>query len=248
MPDRAASPVPVEGPKRFHAPPVSLTALPELEWWESTTLAPSGVVITATSSEHFSGRTLLDLNATAWSSLYVQGSWRSVFQGAVTVLTPEYRDIRARFGSFDLVLPGIGAWYPAWGDIRLGPEHALDAHAMLGSGRLRSEIPSWHSTQSAPRSPPTCSSRGRRDPRSDNAGVPRRNHIQQASRSRCRCPCDPVQIEVLASLFRAPDQCVLRKHREDARRGRPVHDHIQRSPGRAMTQGHAALHSGPDYP
>ncbi len=182
-----ASPVPFAGPKRFHAPPVSLAALPELDavlishdhydhldrsairalakrpvrfitslgvgthlehwgvpaeriteldWWESTTLEPSGVVITATPSQHFSGRTLLDRNATAWSSFHLQGPWHSVFHGADTGLTPEYHDIRARFGAFDLVLLEIGAWHPAWGDIHLGPGHALDAHAMLGSGRL----------------------------------------------------------------------------------------------------------------
>jgi L-ascorbate metabolism protein UlaG (beta-lactamase superfamily) len=182
-----ASPVPFAGPKRFHAPPVPLTALPELDavlishdhydhldraavrtlakrgvrfitslgvgthleawgipseriteldWWDTVTLEPSGVVITATPSQHFSGRTLLDRNATAWSSFHLQGHTHSVFHGADTGLTPEYLDIAARFPKFDLVLLEIGAWHPAWGDIHLGPEHALEAHAMLGSGRL----------------------------------------------------------------------------------------------------------------
>ena len=108
----------------------------ELDWWEATTLEPSGVVITATPSQHFSGRTLLDRNATAWSSFHLQGSKHAVFHGADTGLTPEYTQIRERFGKFDLVLLEIGAYHPAWGDIHLGPEHALDAHAMLGSGTL----------------------------------------------------------------------------------------------------------------
>ncbi len=183
-----ASPVPFAGPKRFHAPPVPLSALPELDavvishdhydhldraairalakqrpvrfitslgvgahleawgvpaeriteldWWEATVLERSGVIITATPSQHFSGRTLLDRNATAWSSFHFQGPWHSIFHGADTGLTPEYLDIRDRFGTFDLVLLEIGAFHPAWGDIHLGPEHALDARAMLGSGRL----------------------------------------------------------------------------------------------------------------
>jgi L-ascorbate metabolism protein UlaG (beta-lactamase superfamily) len=182
-----ASPVPFAGPKRFHAPPATLAALPELDavlishghydhldraavrtlakrgvrfitslgvgthleawgvpaariteldWWESTELAPSGVVVTATPSQHFSGRTLLDRNATAWSSFHLQGATHSVFHGADTGLTRDYLQIRERFGAFDLVLLEIGAWHPAWGDIHLGPQHALDAHAMLGSGRL----------------------------------------------------------------------------------------------------------------
>lgn len=42
----------------------------ELDWWDSVELDGSGVVITATPSQHFSGRTLLDRNATAWSSFH----------------------------------------------------------------------------------------------------------------------------------------------------------------------------------
>jgi L-ascorbate metabolism protein UlaG (beta-lactamase superfamily) len=114
-------------------PPERIT---ELDWWEQTTLEPSGVVITAAPSQHFSGRTLLDRNATAWSSFHLQGPWHSVFHGADTGLTSEYLQIRERFGVFDLVLLEIGAYHPAWGDIHLGPEHALEAHAMLGSGTL----------------------------------------------------------------------------------------------------------------
>ncbi len=182
-----ASPLPFAGPKRFHAPPVSIAALPdldavlishdhydhldraavralrrrdlrfitslgvgthleawgvppdritELDWWESTTLEKSGVTITATPSQHFSGRTLLDRNATAWSSFHLQGAVHRVFHGADTGLTPEYNEIRERLGTFDLVLLEIGAWHPAWGDIHLGPAHAIEAHGMLGSGRL----------------------------------------------------------------------------------------------------------------
>jgi L-ascorbate metabolism protein UlaG (beta-lactamase superfamily) len=182
-----ASPVPFAGPKRFHAPPVSIAALPELDavlishdhydhldrsairtlrkrnvrfitslgvgahleawgvepdriteldWWEHTTIEPSGVVVTATPSQHFSGRTLLDRNATAWSSFHLQGKRHAVFHGADTGLTKDYEQVRDRMGKFDLVLLEIGAYHPAWGDIHLGPDHALEARAMLGSGRL----------------------------------------------------------------------------------------------------------------
>ena len=108
----------------------------ELDWWEQVTLEPSGVIVTAAPSQHFSGRTLLDRNATAWSSFHLQGPVHSVFHGADTGLTPEYRQVRERFGRFDLVLLEIGAFNEAWGEIHLGPEHALEAHAMLGSGTL----------------------------------------------------------------------------------------------------------------
>jgi hypothetical protein len=30
----------------------------------------------------------------------------------------------------------VGAWFPAWGDMHLGPENALEAHRLLGGGAL----------------------------------------------------------------------------------------------------------------
>jgi hypothetical protein len=47
-------------------------------------------------------------------------------------LTTEYGTLRERLGPFDLVMLEIGAFHPSWGDIHLGPENALEAHALLG--------------------------------------------------------------------------------------------------------------------
>ena len=44
--------------------------------------------------------------------------------------------IRDRLGPFDLVMLEIGAFHPSWGDIHLGPDNALQAHALLGGGVL----------------------------------------------------------------------------------------------------------------
>jgi L-ascorbate metabolism protein UlaG (beta-lactamase superfamily) len=49
-------------------------------------------------------------------------------------LTSEYTAIRERLGPFDLVMLEVGAFHPAWGDIHLGPEHALEARRLLGGG------------------------------------------------------------------------------------------------------------------
>jgi len=57
-----------------------------------------------------------------------------VFFSGDTGLTPEYTEIARRFGRFDLVMLEVGAYHPAWGDIHLGPEHALEALALLGGG------------------------------------------------------------------------------------------------------------------
>jgi L-ascorbate metabolism protein UlaG (beta-lactamase superfamily) len=106
----------------------------ELDWWQSTTI--NGVTMTAGPAQHFSGRGLADRNVTLWSSFTIEGSRHRIFFSGDTGLTPEYQEIRARFGTFDLVMLEVGAFHPAWGDIHLGPENALAAHALLGSGTL----------------------------------------------------------------------------------------------------------------
>ncbi|MDM0115146.1 MBL fold metallo-hydrolase [Variovorax sp. J22R133] len=106
----------------------------ELDWWESYQLPRSEVTVTAAPSQHFSGRSLKDRNATLWSSLAIRSSRHSVFFSGDTGLTDEYRTIRERLGPFDLVMLEVGAFHPAWGDIHLGPENALKAHGLLGGG------------------------------------------------------------------------------------------------------------------
>ena len=108
----------------------------ELDWWESHELPRGGVRITAAPSQHFSGRSFGARNPTLWSSFVIRSDRHGVFFSGDTGLTTEYEDIRARLGPFDLVLLEVGAFHPAWGDIHLGPENALRAHAMLGGAFL----------------------------------------------------------------------------------------------------------------
>lgn len=104
----------------------------ELDWWESTAVAD--LTITAAPSQHFSGRGAGDRNRTLWCSFAVRGPRRSFFYSGDTGLTPDYADIRARLGPFDLVMLEVGAFHPSWGTIHLGPENALAALDLLGGG------------------------------------------------------------------------------------------------------------------
>jgi L-ascorbate metabolism protein UlaG (beta-lactamase superfamily) len=112
-------------------PPERIT---ELDWWQSHSLPGAELTVTAAPSQHFSGRGLKDRNATLWSSMVVRSPRHAVFFSGDTGLTNEYALIRDRLGPFDLVMLEIGAFHPSWGDIHLGPENALKAHALLGGG------------------------------------------------------------------------------------------------------------------
>ena len=104
----------------------------ELDWWQSHQHA--GLTVTAAPSQHFSGRTLKDRNATLWSSLVIRSDRHAVFFSGDTGLTTEYATIAQRLGPFDLVMLEVGAFHPSWGDIHLGPANALQAHQLLGGG------------------------------------------------------------------------------------------------------------------
>lgn len=111
---------------------IPASRITELDWWETAQL--KGVTVTAAPSQHFSGRAIKDRNSTLWSSFHLRGPRHSFFYGADTGLTPEYLEIAKKLGPFDMVALEIGAYHPSWGDIHMGPENALKAYAMLGSG------------------------------------------------------------------------------------------------------------------
>jgi L-ascorbate metabolism protein UlaG (beta-lactamase superfamily) len=106
----------------------------ELDWWEHWQAPGAELRIHAAPSQHFSGRSLTDRNATLWSSIVIETSKHRVFFSGDTGLTSEYAAIRERFGPFDLVMLEVGAFHPSWGDIHLGPENALKALQYLGGG------------------------------------------------------------------------------------------------------------------
>ena len=108
----------------------------ELDWWEDHRVPETDLVITAAPAQHFSGRGLNDRNSTLWASMALRGPRHAVFFSGDTGLTTEYATVRERLGPFDLVMLEIGAFHPSWGDIHLGPDNALEAHALLGGGVL----------------------------------------------------------------------------------------------------------------
>ena len=110
-------------------PPARIT---ELDWWESHPLR--GISVTAAPSQHFSGRTIKGRNSTLWSSFVIRSPHHGVFFSGDSGLTTEYQEIARRLGPFDLVMLEVGGLHPSWGDMHLGPENALKAHALLGSG------------------------------------------------------------------------------------------------------------------
>lgn len=117
--------------ERFGVAPEKIT---ELDWHEHVALG--SLKVTATPSQHFSGRGLTDRNATLWASWVLETERHKLFFSGDTGLFPELADIGHRYGPFDLTMLEIGAFHASWGTIHLGPQNALEAHAMLRGKRL----------------------------------------------------------------------------------------------------------------
>ncbi len=54
-----------------------------------------------------------------------------MFFSGDTGLTREYQRIRERFGPLTPAMPAIGARHAPWGEMHLGPDHAVQAAALL---------------------------------------------------------------------------------------------------------------------
>ncbi|MBX3204821.1 MAG: MBL fold metallo-hydrolase [Labilithrix sp.] len=107
----------------------------EHDWWQRAAIG-SGVEVVSTPSRHFNGRGLPLRVGTFWTSWSIVGPEHRVFFSGDTGLQEAFREIGAREGPFDVALLEIGQAHPSWGDIHLGPEGALEAHARLGAKRL----------------------------------------------------------------------------------------------------------------
>jgi L-ascorbate metabolism protein UlaG (beta-lactamase superfamily) len=98
----------------------------ELDWYEH--VSRDGVRITATPARHYSGRGVLDGDATLWASWVIASDRQRVFFSGDTGYSREFARIGARFGPFDLTLIKIGASDPTWQQIHMSPEEAVRTH------------------------------------------------------------------------------------------------------------------------
>jgi L-ascorbate metabolism protein UlaG (beta-lactamase superfamily) len=100
----------------------------ELDWGERTQLEE--LTLVCTPARHFSGR-FLSRNNTLWASWALLGPSRRAYFGGDGGYTTSFAEIGAEHGPFDLTLMPVGAYNPAWPDIHMNPEEAVQAHLEL---------------------------------------------------------------------------------------------------------------------
>jgi N-acyl-phosphatidylethanolamine-hydrolysing phospholipase D len=112
-------------------------AVEELDWWETRVVR--GLLVTLVPAQHWSARSLWDVNRRLWGGFVVTGPRRRLyFAGDSGYYRPMLEEIGQRLGPFDVVAMPIGAYRPA-AMMRLShttPEEALQALADVGGRHL----------------------------------------------------------------------------------------------------------------
>ena len=97
----------------------------ELDWWQDA--EQGGVRLTATRTQHFSGRTLTDRDQTLWSGWVIQSANQRLFYSGDSGYSEGFRLIGERFGGFDLAMIENGAYDDNWPSVHLTPEQGVQA-------------------------------------------------------------------------------------------------------------------------
>ena len=108
---------------------VPVERIVEMDWWEEVDVA--GIKVACTPARHASGRHLFDRDRTLWASYAFVGATNRVYFSGDTGMFPEFSEIGAKYGPFDVTMIEVGAYHRTWPDWHMGPEQALQAHALL---------------------------------------------------------------------------------------------------------------------
>ena len=106
----------------------------ELDWGEEIKVDTTTVYCVP--ALHFAGRGIFDRAKTLWCGYVIRNESGIVYFAGDTAFGDHFAQIHEQFGSPRLALLPIGAYEPRWfmSPIHMGPEDAVRAHEILGSG------------------------------------------------------------------------------------------------------------------
>ncbi len=110
----------------------------ELSWWKEISLQneKNHLTITATPTQHFSGRGLFDGNTSLWNGYVVKMDGKTLYFAGDTGYNPhDFKEIGKKWGGFDLSLIPIGTYSPKefMQPVHIGPEEAVLIHKEVQS-------------------------------------------------------------------------------------------------------------------
>jgi len=106
----------------------------ELYWWENIQF--KDISVTATASQHFSGRMVFDYNNTLWVGYILEiRDKKMYFVGDTGYNENDFKDIGKKYKKIDLSLIPIGAYLPRrfLKPVHINPEEAVKIHKEVNS-------------------------------------------------------------------------------------------------------------------
>lgn len=113
----------------------SIAGATDLDWWKEMPLSDS-VKVQAVPAQHFSGRGMLDRDATLWCGYVLKTSKGNIyFAGDTGYNDKTFKEIGERTGPMKAALLPIGAYKPSWfmSPIHTSPEEAVKIHLDVSS-------------------------------------------------------------------------------------------------------------------
>lgn len=103
----------------------------ELDWYEERDFSENLKLI-LTPARHFSGRSFSQ-NTTLWGSWVIQIQDKNIYFGGDSGYFEEFKNIGKNYGPFDVAMLDVGQYDPAWQQIHMLPEEAVQASIDLNA-------------------------------------------------------------------------------------------------------------------
>lgn len=99
----------------------------ELDWWQET---QTGLKITSTPAQHFTGRGMFDRDKTLWCGFMLEHDGKKLYFAGDSGYNVFFKEIGKKFGPIDVSLIPIGAYAPEWfmSPIHVNPKQAVQIH------------------------------------------------------------------------------------------------------------------------
>ncbi len=104
---------------------VSPGSIREFDWWDSFLF--QNIQITFTPSRHFSGRGVSDRAGTLWGGWVFESDSIKIYWSGDSGYGSHFKDIREKFGGFDLAFMECGQYNEKWHQIHMFPEESVQA-------------------------------------------------------------------------------------------------------------------------
>ena len=107
-----------------------ITSATDMDWWQEVSLSDS-LTIQSVPAQHFSGRGIIDRDATLWCGYVIRNDQRTIYFAGDTGYNPiTFKEIGKRCVPISVALIPIGAFKPAWfmSPIHCSPAEAVQIH------------------------------------------------------------------------------------------------------------------------